>query len=154
MSELEAKKFDQGKPRMELLPTEALEQISRVLAFGAQKYGDYNWRSGLNWSRLIGAAYRHLSAFNDGQDLDPETGISHLAHAGCCIMFLLEYQRSHKDKDDRFFDEEQFLTRDSSTLIIPDSSVVTSEMANDVDELIGAWSEEEYNRRKIKHVAP
>jgi Domain of unknown function (DUF5664) len=95
-------KFDAGKPPMELLSTEALVQISRVLEFGKKKYDAHNWRKGMSWSRLIGAALRHLAAFKDGEDLDPETGLSHLAHLGCCTMFLLEFIKTHPEMDDRY----------------------------------------------------
>lgn len=98
----EGKKFDNGKPRMDLLSTEALVQISHVMREGAAKYGDHNWRGGMAWSRLIAAAMRHLTAFNAGEDLDPETGLSHIAHLGCCAMFILEYIKSHPELDDRF----------------------------------------------------
>ena len=87
-----ASKFDGGKVMLELLPWEALIEIAKVLTFGAGKYGAHNWRgTGLSYSRLLGAALRHLSAWAMGEDRDKETGLSHLAHAGCCILFLLSY---------------------------------------------------------------
>ena len=98
---VEGTKFDADKPRMELLSTIALLEIAKVMTHGAKKYDAHNWRKGIAWSRIIGAAYRHLAAFNGGEDLDPESGISHLAHLGCCIQFLLEYQITHKELDDR-----------------------------------------------------
>lgn len=98
----EALKFDGEKPRMELLPTQPLVDISEVLTFGAKKYGAHNWRGGFAYSRLIGAALRHLSAYNDGEDTDPESGLSHLAHAGCCILFLLEQISKGTGTDDRY----------------------------------------------------
>ena len=39
---------------------------------------------------------------NDGEDKDPESGLSHLAHAACCIMFLLEFEKTHPELDDRY----------------------------------------------------
>lgn len=99
---MSGKKFDSGKPRMELLSTKALRKTARVMSHGASKYGDQNWREGIEWSRLIGAALRHLTAFNDGEDLDPETGESHIAHLACCTMFLLEYIETHPEYDDRY----------------------------------------------------
>lgn len=99
---LTGQKFDTGKPRMELLPTQPLLAIARVLSFGAQKYDDHNWRGGFDYSRLIGAAYRHLSAYNDGEDTDPESGLSHLAHLGCCVLFLLEQEAKGTGNDDRY----------------------------------------------------
>jgi hypothetical protein len=87
---------------MNLLSREALEQTAMVMAFGKEKYAAHNWRKGFAWSRPLSAAMRHLMAFNDGEDKDPESGLSHLAHAACCIMFLLEFEKTHKDLDDRF----------------------------------------------------
>lgn len=95
-------KHDQGKPRMELLPSKPLVGVAEVLTFGANKYAAHNWRGGLDYSRLIGAAYRHLSAFNDGEDLDPESGLSHVDHALCCLMFLSEQVKAKTGTDDRY----------------------------------------------------
>lgn len=97
-----AAKFDDSKIPLQLLPREGIEQIATVLGFGAQKYAAHNWRQGMDWSRLVGAALRHLTAFNDGEDLDPESGLSHIAHAGCCVMFLLQYIKDHPELDDRY----------------------------------------------------
>ncbi len=97
-----ALKFDSAKPRVDLLPTRALEETAKVLAFGAEKYGENNWRSGFAWSRLIGAALRHLFAFMRGEDCDEETGLSHLAHASCCVLFLLEHIILKYGSDDRY----------------------------------------------------
>jgi len=44
---------------------------------------------------------RHLTAWWAGEDLDPESGLHHLAHAACCLMFLLEYTQTHTELDDR-----------------------------------------------------
>jgi hypothetical protein len=85
-----------------LLPTAPIRAIAEVLTFGAKKYDAHNWRGGLEYSRLIGAAYRHLSAYNDGEDKDPETGLSHLAHLGCCVLFLLEQEAKGTGQDDRY----------------------------------------------------
>jgi hypothetical protein len=97
-----ALKFDQHKLPLNLLSTEAMNQTAAVLAFGAQKYAAHNWRAGFAWSRPLAAAMRHLTAFNDGEDRDPESGLSHLAHAACCIMFLLEFEKTHPHLDDRY----------------------------------------------------
>lgn len=97
-----AMKNDGEKVRVELLPPLALEEIAKVLTFGAKKYEDHNWRKGFAWSRLIGAALRHLLAFMRGEDNDPETGLSHLAHLGCCVLFLLDHQILKLGLDDRY----------------------------------------------------
>lgn len=98
-------KFDQDKLPLHLLSTEAMNQTAAVLAFGAQKYAEHNWRKGFDWSRPLSAAMRHITAFNNGEDKDPESGLSHLAHAACCIMFLLEFEKTHKHLDDRYKQE-------------------------------------------------
>ena len=97
-----AMKFDTDKLPVNLLSTEALNQTAAVLKFGADKYHAHNWRDGFAWSRPLAAAMRHIMAFNDGEDKDPESGLSHLAHAACCIMFLLEFEKTHPELDDRY----------------------------------------------------
>jgi len=97
----EGVKFDAGKARMDLLDPYAVEQLSHVLAFGAQKYAAHNWRMGISKGRLIAAALRHLFAYLGGQDKDDETGLSHVAHAMCCCMFLLGLEH-RTDLDDRY----------------------------------------------------
>lgn len=98
----EGKKFDQNKPRMDLLDPEHLEEIARVLTFGAEKYDAHNWRKGIDVSRLVAAAYRHLGAINRGEDIDPESGISHVGHLGCCVMFLGWTIAHLPERDDRY----------------------------------------------------
>lgn len=95
-------KFDQGKARMDLVPMEAVEVIAQVLAFGAMKYAPWAWYAGMDYGRLLAAALRHLSAFQQGEDNDPESGLSHLAHAGCCILFLLTFKIRSIGTDDRY----------------------------------------------------
>lgn len=96
------KKYDGEKPRTDLLSTLAMEEVAKVLAFGAKKYDAHNWRRGMSWSRLLGALLRHTFAFMRGQDYDGETGLSHMAHAMCCSMFLLEYHLVQNGSDDRW----------------------------------------------------
>jgi len=97
-----AMKFDTDKLPVNLLSNEALLQTAAVLKFGADKYHAHNWRDGFAWSRPLAAAMRHIMAYNDGEDKDPESGLSHLAHAACCIMFLLEFEKTHPELDDRY----------------------------------------------------
>jgi len=83
-------KHDQGKPPMGLLPGLALVEVAKVLEFGAKKYSPNNWRTVKPGSRYLDAALRHLHAHADGEDNDPESGLSHLAHAACCVLFMLD----------------------------------------------------------------
>lgn len=98
---MEGIKHDKDKPRTDLLPSSALVEVAKVLAHGSDKYGPWNWAKGLAWSRVYGAALRHLFAWVEGEDKDPETGLSHLAHVGCCVLFLLQYTLKEKGQDDR-----------------------------------------------------
>lgn len=98
----EGKKFDDGKLRVDLLPSESLFEVAKVLGFGAIKYGEHNWRKGMEWSRLYAAAQRHMMKWNAGETHDEESGMNHLAHACVNLLFLLSYQENHKDLDDRF----------------------------------------------------
>ena len=95
-------KHDQDKVRVELLSPIAMNEIAKVLTFGAKKYADNNWRKGIKWSRVLGASLRHLLAYMGGENKDPESGLSHLSHLGCCVMFLLEYEVTHTELDDRY----------------------------------------------------
>lgn len=89
MSEL-GLKTDAGKPRMSLLPWTAVHAIVRVLEFGAAKYGVRNWQHVTDLrTRYFDAAQRHLLAWWAGEKVDADTGESHLAHAACCVLFLL-----------------------------------------------------------------
>lgn len=95
-------KHDQDKPDMSLLSNIALVKVAQVMTFGKRKYSANNWRGGFAWSRPLAAAARHLYAYIGGEDKDPETGLSHLAHAICCLMFILEFEDTHKNLDDRY----------------------------------------------------
>lgn len=95
-------KHDQDKPDMSLLSNIALTKVAQVMTYGKAKYSAHNWRGGFIWSRPLAAAARHLFAYIGGEDKDPETGLSHLAHCACCLMFLLEFEETHKNLDDRF----------------------------------------------------
>lgn len=95
-------KHDQGKPSLALLPGESLEEVAKVLDFGANKYGVYNWRKGFTYTRVTSAALRHIFAFLRGEDKDPETGLSHIAHAICGLLFLLTFILTKTGTDDRY----------------------------------------------------
>lgn len=93
-------KFDGGKTRMDLLMcgcAKSLEQVAKVLTFGAKKYADDNWRLVSDAKKRYNAAlHRHLNSYYQGEKIDQETGLSHLAHAQCCLTFLLEFELEGK----------------------------------------------------------
>lgn len=96
-----AVKFDAGKAPLSMIPLEALTAEAQVFAFGAKKYGKSNYKSGMTWTRVIDAALRHINAYASGEDKDPESGMSHLAHAKCCLSMLIFYAENKKGTDDR-----------------------------------------------------
>ena len=98
----EAVKFDTGKPRMELIPPDAMIEIAKVFTMGADKYEARNWEKGTKWGRANGALLRHLMAWMGGEDKDPESGLWHMAHIAWNAICLLAYQIRGVGVDDRF----------------------------------------------------
>jgi hypothetical protein len=106
-------KKDKGKPRMDLLPVAPLMGAAGVLTFGSDKYdrdeeGNQtsevylnNWRQGMRWGRAYASLQRHLAAFWQGEDFDPETGMLHIDHALANVLMLGEYARTFPQGDDR-----------------------------------------------------
>ena len=84
------RKDDSSKPKMGTLPWEALKKVREVMDFGADKYGEDNWRKADSSDRYIQAAFRHLIAHQQGELLDSESGKEHLAHAATSLLFALE----------------------------------------------------------------
>ncbi len=94
-------KFDEGKPDLSLIPMAALKEEAIGFMLGTRKYGRYQYASGLEASRLVGAALRHIHAWMEGEEVDPESGASHLGHARCCLAMLLHCQQLGTLKDNR-----------------------------------------------------
>jgi len=89
-------KADAGKPRYDLLPPGPIHEVVKVLTFGAAKYGPDNWRLCTEPWRYVRAGLGHIFAHMRGEKLDEESELPHLAHAACCLLFLLglEEQKS------------------------------------------------------------
>ncbi len=97
-----AKKYDNGKPRVDLLPFESLISVAKVLGWAANsKYEDHNWRKGMPWSKIAASALRHMLYWALRVGPDKESGMSHLAHAACCLLFLISYEIGENGTDDR-----------------------------------------------------
>lgn len=95
-------KYDGEKPKMHLLPPKATLEVAKVLTFGAQKYDEENWRKLDNLqARYSSGALRHIFAHIDNEELDPESGLSHLAHAICCLMFKLEIELENGESKEK-----------------------------------------------------
>jgi len=101
--EAKAATYDDGKPPLANLPPAALREISMVQAYGHHKYRDFNnYRKGMEVSRNLSCALRHIYEFMDGNTFDGESGRSHLAHAACRLMFVLQNQADGTAIDDRY----------------------------------------------------
>jgi len=101
------KKFDQGKSRVDLIPSDVLLSVGDVLGYGAEKYGELNWTAGLNFSRLEGAALRHLLAFKAGIDYDKESKLHHIDHTITNLIMLKHLFNTQKHLDDRWESNDQ-----------------------------------------------
>jgi len=91
-------KFDSEKVDWSLVPLRSIEEIAKVLAMGKKKYGAWNWihvDDAIN--RYTSALLRHLTAIQEGESLDSESGLSHYSHLACNALFLV-YLDLHKSK--------------------------------------------------------
>lgn len=102
MDEVGGVKHDSGKPDYSLLTRPMVESLIRAMMYGEGKYGRGNFRSGFTNTRLVAAAMRHLMAYLDGEDLDPESGVSHLGHAQAAIAMLLDNVATGTSTDGRY----------------------------------------------------
>ena len=94
----QGRKDDSSKRRYSLLPKGAVNSVVDVLEFGSKKYADNNWQKVENSrTRYYDAAMRHIDAWFNGDLKDAETGLPHLAHAICCLMFLMWFDSEAND---------------------------------------------------------
>jgi len=100
-------KFNQGKPRMSLIPAAPMRAIAMVLNYGEKKYHAYNWAMGIPFSDLLDACERHIGYFKDGENLDKESGLHHIAHAAFYMIAILWFMfRDQKELDDRYIKDD------------------------------------------------
>lgn len=107
-------KYDEGKVRYDLVPPLALEALAKVYTMGAAKYSPRNWEKGMDWSKCYAAAQRHLQDYWKGEDLDPESGLPHLAHAAWNCVALLEYYIREIGTDDRPYPKGEHTDHDKN----------------------------------------
>jgi len=102
---MNAERYNEGKIKWSLVSWKALEPMVKVLMFGANKYSANNWKKGLKYSEITESLQRHLNAFVEGENDDPESKLSHIGHILCNAMFLSYMYLFRKDMDDRYVDK-------------------------------------------------
>lgn len=145
----EGKKYDQGKAPISLIPVEALIEQAKVFDFGAKKYGRHNFRLGMDHTRVLDAALRHILAIVNGEDNDPESGLPHYAHALCCLSMYGYFKANNVGKDDRakaFLEEQSVL--DASNIKFAPMELDPSVTCENFEELIKKHSRETPVRKK------
>lgn len=85
---------------MELIPPYGIRAVADVMTFGARKYGDRNWEKGIQASRLVGAAERHINSRMQGEHLDPDSNLDHLAHAAASLLMAMDLLKQGAKWDD------------------------------------------------------
>lgn len=97
--------MDNPKRLIELVPPILIAEIADVMTFGAKKYAPGNWMRGMSWSTVYGALQRHQTAWYMGEENDPDSGLPHMGHAGCCLAFLSHFRNNavYAAFDDRRF---------------------------------------------------
>jgi hypothetical protein len=110
-------KFGVQKPALGLIPLAALEAAAGAHQLGADKYGAWNWREhSVAASVYINAIMRHIKAWQEVGDNDPESGVSHLGHVMACCGILLDAQANGKLVDDR---PDHAITKAADKTLIP-----------------------------------
>jgi hypothetical protein len=94
-------RFNGGKPDYSLIPLTTMEDEARVWMYGKNKYAAWNWAKGMAWSVPLACLLRHMAAWQRGEEVDPESGLPHLAHAMCNLRMLTLYSKTFPEGDDR-----------------------------------------------------
>jgi hypothetical protein len=97
-----ALRYNKGKRQWSLVDFEALESMVQVLEMGAEKYSPFNWKKGHPTTQLCESLLRHVFAYMQGEDLDKESGLPHIAHAQVNLMFLSYVMKHKPELDDRY----------------------------------------------------
>jgi len=94
---------NEGKVQWSLVDFESFEDMVKVLEFGLKKYSKDNWKKGgenFKSSKICESLLRHIFSYMKGEVFDKETGLSHLAHAQCNLMFLEYYRKNNPELND------------------------------------------------------
>jgi hypothetical protein len=95
---MEGLKYDNDKPMWNLLPMASVEEVVKVLTYGAKKYSADNWRK-VDSERYFAAFMRHIAAWRKGETHDVESGLHHLAHAITNLLFAMEHEREDNENN-------------------------------------------------------
>jgi hypothetical protein len=95
------RKNDKLKPGLSYIPKEAMWEAGKAFSFGASKYDKWNYKNGIEITRTVSAALRHIYQFMDGEDIDQESQALHLGNAIAGLAMAIDTYYNHKDKDDR-----------------------------------------------------
>ena len=101
----QGERFNDGKLKWSLVDFNAFAPMVRVLEFGAEKYASHNWKKGLPTTEVCESMLRHTYAYLEGEDIDKESGLSHIGHIQCNAMFLS--RMAYGEHDDRYVDPNQ-----------------------------------------------
>lgn len=116
-------KFDNGKPRFDLIPPEALFGLAELYRLGAEKYADRNWEKGMFFSRLFGAMQRHAWAWMSGEDYAPDDHQHHLLSVAWCALGLYTYWCRGVDD---VYDDRPHKAQGAFPPVVPEIAVATA----------------------------
>lgn len=103
---MKGERENEGKLKWSLVHKPSLEPMVQVLEFGSRKYSAHNWKQGLSITEILESLQRHVFAYESGEDIDPESGLSHIGHIQCNAMFLAYMAKFRPDLDDRYKEKE------------------------------------------------
>jgi hypothetical protein len=114
---------------VDLVPPLFIKLVALVLLFGSRKYKANNWLKGMSWSEVAAGAKRHIDDFLEGNEYDSESKLPHLAHAACCLMFLIWYAYGPQSKKYRRIGDDRLWARSKE----PDPWAAEVERINKMD---------------------
>jgi 5'(3')-deoxyribonucleotidase len=94
-------RYNENKIRYDLLEPFAINELAKVFSKGAEKYEARNWEKGMSWSSVLASLKRHISAWENGEDKDPESQLLHMGHVAWNALCLLSYYKLYPKGDDR-----------------------------------------------------
>lgn len=100
--EKKGRKNDQEKPALAYVPKEAIWELGKALSFGASKYDKFNFKNGIEVTRTVSAAVRHIYQFLDGENFDEESKAHHLGAAMANLAMAIDTYYNRPEMDDRY----------------------------------------------------